>query len=204
MYEMSGSGATFASPAAVGARSLRQQIAATLQRAITSGAYRPGQRLEERQLGEQFGVSSIPVREALQDLENLGLVANKPNVGRPVVELTPDEAASIGELRRLLEPKLMEWAAARIRPGQVQAPHAQVARMAAAAEAGDVAEFFHQDLLFHKMLWSVSGNRFAARAMETVLGSLFAAGFMRGAAALLREMAAGCERYAGRPAAPSQ
>ncbi len=48
----------------------------------------------------------------------------------------------------------------------------------AAAAAGDIAAFFHADMMFHKALWVVAGNRWASRALETALGSLFASGLM--------------------------
>lgn len=82
-----------------------------LQREIIAGGYRPGQRLVERGLVRRFGVSSIPIREALVELEGRGLVARRHNCGCSVIQLTTDEAIRICELRRVLEPRVMEWAA---------------------------------------------------------------------------------------------
>ena len=94
---------------------LRDQIAEVLERDIVTGVYEPGQRLVERDLTMRFGVSSIPVREALQDLEGRGLVTRRVNCGYTVVRLTLDELRSICQLRRLLEPEVVRWAVARRR-----------------------------------------------------------------------------------------
>src|SRR5436190_21245666 len=58
---------------AISSKSLGEEIVDELQREIIRGGFRPGQRLVERELIRRFGVSSIPVREALQELENRGL-----------------------------------------------------------------------------------------------------------------------------------
>jgi DNA-binding GntR family transcriptional regulator len=161
-------------------KSLREQVVEVLERAIITGAYAPGQRLVERELVEQFGVSSIPIREALQELENRGLVTKRHNYGCTVVELSAEEVEGICTLRQLLEPKVIEWAAARIDASGVKRLREPLSRMARAAEADDLAEFYHSDLLFHKIIWEISGNRWAARALETALGSLFVAGMIGG------------------------
>jgi len=158
---------------------LKERVVTALQRAIITGVYKPGQRLVERELGERFGVSSIPIREALQELENRGLVTKRPNHGCSVVHLTTDEVERICALRRVLEPKVAEWAAERVTPGEVVELEQQLARVSQAAEAGDFSAFFLEDLVFHRRIWEISGNTYAARALESALGSLFASGLIR-------------------------
>lgn len=164
----------------VGARSLRSQLADALEAAILLGEYEPGARLIERELIERFGVSSIPVREALQDLESRGLVVKLPNVGCRVVELTAEDARAVSELRWHLEPLVARWAAERFHEKWREPLTGQWRRMAEAAESNDVPAFFHEDLAFHRMVWRIAGNRFAARALETAVGPLFASGLVRG------------------------
>src|SRR5882757_6649847 len=94
-------------PRSIQPKSLGEEIVEVLQREIIGGDFRPGQRLVERELIKRFGVSSIPVREALQELENRGLVVRRHNCGCSVIQLTPREAARICELRRVLEPKVV-------------------------------------------------------------------------------------------------
>lgn len=160
-------------------RSLREDIAAVLEKAIITGVYQPGQRLVERELTENFGVSSIPVREALQDLEARGLVIKRHNYGCTVVKLSAEDLAHICDLRAVLEPKVVSWAAKNIDKERLVLLRQQYARMMAAAEAGDYPSFFHEDMVFHKLIWDASGNRFAVKALESVMGSLFVAGLSR-------------------------
>jgi DNA-binding GntR family transcriptional regulator len=155
-------------------------VADVLEAAILLGEYEPGARLIERELIGRFGVSSIPVREALQDLESRGLVVKLPNVGCRVVELSAEDALAVSELRRHLEPLVARWAAERFTEEWREPLTEQWRRMVDAAERNDVAGFFHEDLGFHRMVWRIAGNRFAARALETALGPLFASGLVRG------------------------
>jgi DNA-binding GntR family transcriptional regulator len=166
------------SPGQIQPKCLREEIVEILQREIIGGQFRPGQRLVERELSGRFGVSSIPIREALQELENRGLAVRRHNCGCSVLQLTTHEAARICELRRILEPQVMEWAAQRITPAASLALRTQFGRMRMAAEAPDFARYFQEDLKFHRMIWTVADNTYAARALETVLGSLFASGII--------------------------
>lgn len=160
-------------------RSLRDDIVHYLQRDIITGVFQPGQRIVERELINRFGVSSIPVREALQDLESRGLLVRRVNYGYSVVQLDYTEALRICELRRLLEPQVVEWAAARITPAGIKELERQLGEMKSAARDGDMAAFFHADLLFHRLVWKSSGNVYAAKALDTALGTLFASGLAR-------------------------
>ncbi|MBS1824157.1 MAG: GntR family transcriptional regulator [Acidobacteria bacterium] len=162
--------------------SLREQIADVLERNIISGKYEPGDRLVERDLARQFGVSSIPIREALQDLENRGLVVKRHNYGCSVVALSSDEAERLCDLRRVLEPEVMRWAAQRMTKEGVASLQEELAAMKAAADSNDHAEFFHCDWRFHARIWEIAGNRYAAKTLHSAIGSLFASGVIRGKA----------------------
>ena len=159
-------------------KSLGEEIVDVLQRDIIGGKFLPGQRLVERELTAKFGVSSIPIREALQELENRGLVVRRRNCGCSVVQLTPKEAARICELRRIIEPKMMEWAAERITPEVAKQLWRQLDRIQLAAETRDLAAYFQEDLKLHLMIWEVADNIYATRMLESAIGSLFASGII--------------------------
>ncbi|MGH9673242.1 MAG: GntR family transcriptional regulator [Bryobacteraceae bacterium] len=156
--------------------SIAETVANTLQAEIISGQYTPGQRLVERQLGERFQVSSIPVREALQILETRGLVMKRLNRGCTVIDLSVEEMVQMCELRDLLEPKVAEWAACRRTEAEVERLREHLARLREAAQSGSLARFFSEDLEFHRCLWDLADNPSAARALMTVVGCLFACG----------------------------
>ena len=173
---------TFAKPTAgdvLRPKSLRDEIVQYLQHDIITGVFQPGQRIVERELINRFGVSSIPVREALQDLESRGLLVRRLNHGYSVVQLTYEEAMRICELRRLLEPQVVEWATERTTAEGFEGLERQLDEIELAAREGDMAAFFHADLKFHRMLWKASGNSYAAKALESSMGTLFASGLAR-------------------------
>ena len=72
----------------------------------------------------------------------------------------------------------MEWAADRITPEASAGLHEQLDRLQSAAASCDLPAFFQEDLRFHRMIWAIGDNLYAARALETVLGSLFASGMI--------------------------
>ena len=82
---------------------LREQAVGVLREAILDFRLRPGQRLVERELIEQTGVSRATIREALRQLTAEGLVTIIPQRGAVVVELTQKEARDLYELRATLE-----------------------------------------------------------------------------------------------------
>jgi DNA-binding GntR family transcriptional regulator len=71
---------------------------------IVSGTLERGGRLTEEVLARRYGVSRIPVREALRTLEAEGFVVTRRHAGACVAEPTEQEAADLLEIRMLLEP----------------------------------------------------------------------------------------------------
>ena len=89
-------------------------IAETLREEILRGEVEPGQALRQEELAERFGVSRLPVRDALLRLEAQGLVHVYPNRGAFVVALSADEVREIYEMRILLEGDIIERAVPRM------------------------------------------------------------------------------------------
>ncbi|MER5929322.1 GntR family transcriptional regulator [Streptomyces sp. NPDC002054] len=80
---------------------------------IVTGVFEPGSRLTEELLARRYGVSRVPVREALRTLESEGFVTTRRHAGACVAEPTEQEAADLLELRMLLEPLAAARAARR-------------------------------------------------------------------------------------------
>jgi DNA-binding GntR family transcriptional regulator len=85
-------------------------IASALRAAILSGDIAAGQPLRQDAIAQQFGVSHIPVREALRHLAAQGLVTIRPNRGATVSRLSADEAKELLEIRCVLETQAVRWA----------------------------------------------------------------------------------------------
>ena len=82
---------------------LPSQINGLLEEAIVSGALLPGQRLRAEALAEHYGVSRIPVREALRSLEAAGWVKIRPRYGVYVAERSEQERRDLFDVRAVLE-----------------------------------------------------------------------------------------------------
>jgi DNA-binding GntR family transcriptional regulator len=83
--------------------SLRERVTQVLREAILNLHFEPGEKLVERRLCEETGVSRSCVREALRHLEAEGLVKRTPTRGMYVSQIGPDEARQIYEVRIVLE-----------------------------------------------------------------------------------------------------
>lgn len=123
-------------------RTLREMALERMRIAIVEFHFTPGQRLIERDLCEQLGVSRSVVREVIRHLESEGLVHTVPHQGPTVATLDAKTAAEIYELRALLESAAAEAAA-------TQASDHDVLRMEAALAAISAA-YAKQD--FHAVL----------------------------------------------------
>ncbi|MEX2542950.1 MAG: GntR family transcriptional regulator [Trueperaceae bacterium] len=80
-----------------------EQVTARLREAITSGVLRPGERINQAELAQRFGVSRMPVREALRRLHAEGLVTLLPYRSAIVSGLSVRELREIYEMRMALE-----------------------------------------------------------------------------------------------------
>ena len=99
---------------------LREQVFDVLRQAILDADLQPGQRLIERQLVEDLGVSRTTVREVLARLASEGLVTVIPQRGAIVSVLSSAEAADIYEMRIALESLAVERFVERAAPEQVR------------------------------------------------------------------------------------
>jgi DNA-binding GntR family transcriptional regulator len=81
-----------------------QSVCTAIRDDIISGVFERGSRLTEEQLARRYGVSRVPVREALRTLESEGFVITRRHAGACVAEPTEQEAADLLEIRMLLEP----------------------------------------------------------------------------------------------------
>ena len=129
---------------------LRVQVADRLRSAILSGRLRPGTGLVETALAEQMNVSRAPIREAIQILENDGLVETIAYKGKRVKPLTAREVAETYSLREVFE--VMAVARVLENGAPLDALHEQCAAMQAAADADDFAALTAADEAFHHAL----------------------------------------------------
>jgi DNA-binding GntR family transcriptional regulator len=139
-----------------------------LREAILTGRYRPGERLVQDELAEAFGVSRIPLREALRRLEGEGLVIISPNRGAAVRPLVPKDVVDLFDLRLALETLAIRRAAERYTDLRATTAlrHADALR---ANASGATTVLFHLDRDFHADVAAASDNPHLVAA----LGSLW-------------------------------
>ena len=151
---------------------LRAHLVRTLRGQIMSGRYRPGDRLNESQIAREFSISRIPVREALSQLQEQGLVMNHERRGMFVIKLSDDEVQQINSLRMVLETEALHLARARMTPALT----AELTDLVEQMEAwdGPLMEAAALDRKFHAVIWRATGNPYLERTLDSLTTSLFA------------------------------
>jgi DNA-binding GntR family transcriptional regulator len=137
---------------------LSHEVANRLRNAIRTGEFPLGTRLVERDLAERLGVSRIPVREAIQQLVEEGLVQKTPHRGTFVHSPTRNEIEEISSLRVLLECFVVERVLANWQPSHETRLRKIVETMRRAAIDNDMQRLFEQDYLFHSALWEIADH----------------------------------------------
>ena len=91
-------------------KSLRELALEYLRNRIVDGTFQMGQVLSERKISEELGVSKSPVREALAQLRDEGLVDIEPQKGARVFTLSEEEVIQICDFRQAIESASFELA----------------------------------------------------------------------------------------------
>ncbi len=151
---------------------LRSHVVKVLSAGILSGKYKPGDRLNESQIARELNISRIPVREALSQLQEQGLVQNRERRGMFVINIGPDEVQQISSLRLVLETEAMRLAKAHMTPEILTGLEQIVRRMD--VWNGTLLEAAALDLEFHRALWKAAGNPYLERALNGLMVPLFA------------------------------
>lgn len=137
--------------------SLSQQIREVLLERIVSGVLKPGDRLIELQIAEEMQTSQAPVREALRELEAVGLIETRRNRGARVRIVDESELAEIYVVRAELEALAGEIVAVRA-PETSTKLKRTIEQMKKAAEREDVRKFAMLNSEFHGTIMHATGN----------------------------------------------
>lgn len=160
---------------------LRDQVLEIVRSAILDFRYKPGQRLIERELIEQIGVSRTTIREVLRELDAEGLVTTIPQKGAIVVVPTPEEAADLYDVRASLEALAARRFVDRASDEQVAALRGAVDEFARAVDDGvDTRGLLRAKDAIYDVLLDGAGSP----AIRSILGGLQARVRMLRAASL--------------------
>lgn len=151
---------------------LRAHIVERLRVAILAGDIPPGTPLVETSLSERFDVSRGPLREALRQLIEEGLVVTVPYTGTHVAELSVEDVQEIYSLRTVLETFAFE----QVWPRRDDRFRAELKRrndvLIASIDAGDDRASILNELEFHGLVYEASGHKLLQRAWHGLRGRL--------------------------------
>jgi DNA-binding GntR family transcriptional regulator len=149
-------------------RCLRDSIRDAIAHRIIEGRYGPGERLLELKLAQEFKVSQSPVREALRELEAVGLVETKRYCGTRVRAPQVEDLKESYQLRAILEERAARMA--------VPLSEEAIARMEEClsgmreyAGLKDAEAYIREAVEFHRLIVEASGNRLFVQIWNTML-----------------------------------
>ncbi|WP_425587703.1 GntR family transcriptional regulator [Streptomyces plumbiresistens] len=143
---------------AVQRSSVRGQILDALRTSLVAGELRPGEVYSAPALGDRFGVSATPVREAMQQLALEGAVEVVPNRGFRVVERGRRELGELAEVRSLIEVPVMLRLARTVPVDRWTELRPLAEATVRAAASGCPATYAESDRAFHRAMLALSGN----------------------------------------------
>ncbi len=145
-----------------------QELRTWLEHEILEGNFRPGERLDEQKICEQFNVSRTPVREALLQLASIDLVVFRPRQGAVVARMSVKQIAAMWEVLTQLEGLCAASAARRM----TQSDRAGLQRVHEAARAvvatGDVNAYDAANRDFHETIYAGCRNEYLASLVRDI------------------------------------
>jgi len=155
-------------------KSLRELALEHLRESIVDGSLKMGQVLSERRISEELGVSKSPVREALAQLRDEGLVSIEPQKGARVFTLSEPEVTQICDFRQAIEAAAFELALARDRVGLAKGMQQVVSEMERARANGNEKQYLALDTTFHHLIFTHSGNDYLTASYSRYIGKIAA------------------------------
>jgi DNA-binding GntR family transcriptional regulator len=141
------------------------KIALELRKRIHAGVLAGGVPLKQEELAEEFGVSRIPVREALKRLEVEGLIRHEANKGAVVLAHSVEDVIEMLDIRVGLETRALELAARRLNSADLDAAEEILRQYDAASKP---AQWTDLNLQFHLALYKAAGKPRLLKMIEEV------------------------------------
>ena len=155
-------------------KSLRELALEHLRNSIIDGSLKMGQTLSERGISEELGVSKSPVREALAQLRDEGLVSIEPQKGARVFTLSEAEVTQICDFRQAIETAAFEIALSRDPDGLADDMEATVKEMTSARSANNEKKYLALDTKFHNLIFEHAGNDYLFASYVRYVGKIAA------------------------------
>ena len=147
---------------------LRHDVRNHLRNQIFDGTLQPGDRIVESRLARELGISQTPVREALRELEQMGLVVSYPNRGSSVRKVEPVDAAEMYSLRAHLEAMAVARAIDRMSEDDLDALDGFIDGMLEAATNDDPERLTELDTAFHEYILTCADHALLLRTWQGI------------------------------------
>ncbi len=149
-------------------KKIGQQLAAVLKDAIVANEIVGGEKLVERDLQKKFGVSRSPIREAIRDLESMGLVEIIPHKGTYVKKVTKRDIIEDYMVRAPLEGLAAKGAYSNMDDRDREALAKSLEAMRTATRNRDVENFWKAHSKFHNTFINACGNGLLAAILRVL------------------------------------
>jgi DNA-binding GntR family transcriptional regulator len=133
---------------------------------IMTGVFAPGSRLKIAELSERYGISAVPVREALQQLQGEGLIELTANRGASVRRIDEKFLWQVYEIRKALETFFVVELAYRVTPADIEKLYDILAEQEAALTKFEDGKFQDLDRQFHNHIVSATQNEEAISVLN--------------------------------------
>lgn len=137
---------------------LRAQIAEQLHAMVTSGRYAPGERLTEGALAEELGVSRAPLREAVRELVDRGILISQPYRGLFVRPVSETDLRELYSMRTALERFAFQLAWDLRTPAALADLEERFDRLMAGLSEGEQASAIEREVQFHSWVYELTGH----------------------------------------------
>ena len=142
-----------------------QQAYNTILAAIVEGTIPPGSPLRLQDLSDSLGMSMMPIREALRQLESIGVIENIPHRGARVCEVSPEDLADTYLTRLVQEGALVRLAAPLFDDAAAHDCEATLDEQREALDRGDLAAARLAHERFHFRIYEAAGARWLLRSL---------------------------------------
>ncbi len=141
-------------------------ITERLRQAIITGAIRPRERIRVADLERKFGVSHIPIREALRRLQSEGFVEISPRRTTIAAGVDLSDLANIYDLRRIIEVEIGRRSVSRMTKSDIEAVRRALVSFQAVANDPSSAEFWERHRDFHWAILAPAANPTVRRVLD--------------------------------------
>jgi DNA-binding GntR family transcriptional regulator len=140
-------------------KTLAAQVQARIRDAILNRRLKPGERIDQNRLAEEFNVSIVPVREALKGLEAEGLVSIVPRRGAFVTAISRSDLDDLYFARQLIEGETIAHAVSYLTEDDFAHLESLITQMRQAIDDEDIRRFMVLNRQFHMRIYSAPGNQ---------------------------------------------